>query len=75
MDGKHALEDLQSRDWSYFIQKILEIFSGNISSMNLSEDIKIISYTTHNLTICKDTYSNFYSNIDCALQRFLQAKI
>lgn len=74
MEDKYALEDLQSRDWSYFIEKILEIFSGNILSMNFSEDIKIISYTSHNLTIYKDTYSNFSSNIGCALQRFLQAK-
>ena len=82
-DNKYALEVLQSTNWSYFIEKMLQVSQGNISSLNMSrvssdnennfEDIKIVNDTIDNLTICKDTYSYFYSNIGCALQRFLQA--
>ena len=80
-NNKYTLEVLQNKNWSYFIQKMLEVSQGNISSLNmsgvnsgnLSEDIKIINDTKDSLTICKDTYSYFYSNIGCALQRFLQA--
>ena len=48
---------------------------SRVSSNNENnfEDIKIVNDAIDNLTICKDTYSYFYSNIGCALQRFLQA--
>ena len=45
----------------------------NISRVDGDRDIKIINDTFDNLTVCKDTYSYFYSNIGCMLQRFLQA--
>ena len=55
---------------------MLEVSQGNISSMNISvveEDIKIINDTFDNLTVCKESYSNFYSEIGCAFQRFQEA--
>ena len=80
-DDKYVLEFLQSMNWSYFIEKMLEVSQGNISSLNmngassnnLSEDVKIINDTKDILTICNNIYSYFYSNIGCALQRSLQA--
>ena len=75
-DNKHALEVLQSNNWSYFIKKMLEVSQGDISSLNISgigEDIKIINDEFDNLKVCEDTYSYFYSNIGCAFQSFPQA--
>ena len=31
----HALEKLQNRDWLYFINRLLDISDGDISSLNL----------------------------------------
>ena len=70
------LEVLQSKNRSYFIEKMLEVSKGNISSLNINgveEDIKIINDTFDNLTVCKESYLYLYSNIGCAFQRFLQA--
>ena len=67
-DNKYTLEVLQSKNWCYFIEKMLEVSHGNISSTNMSlvnEDKKIINDTFDNLTACKDTYSYFYSNWLC----------
>ena len=76
-DDKYALEVLQSKNWSYFIKKLLEVSQGNISSLNISEieeeDIKIINDTSDNLTVFEESSSYFYSNIGCVFQRFLQA--
>ena len=68
-------------NWSYFIEKMLEVSQGDVSplnmneasSNNMSEDVKIINDTKDNLTICNNIYSCFYSSIGCALQRPLQA--
>ena len=76
-DDKYALEVLQSKNWSHFIKKLLEVSQGNISSLNISgveeEDMKIINDTSDNLTACEESSSYFYSKIGCAFQRFLQA--
>ena len=59
LDDKYVLEVLQSKNWSYFIEKVLEVFQGDILSLKLiraEEDIKIINDTFDNLTVCKDTY-------------------
>ena len=42
-DDQHALESLQRKDWPYLINRLLKVFSGDISSLNLNdvEDIKI----------------------------------
>ena len=75
-NNKYVLEVLQNKNWSYFIEKILEVSQGDISLLNISgvdQNIKIINGTSDNLAVCKESYSYFYSNIGCAFQRFLQA--
>ena len=59
-----------------FYQKMLEVPQSDISSLNISGvegDMKLINDSFDNLTVCKKSYSYFYSNIGCAFQRFLQA--
>ena len=59
-----------------FYQKMLEVSQSDISPLNISEvegDMKIMNDSFDNLTVCKKSYSYFYSNIGCAFQRFLQA--
>ena len=71
-DKQYALEVLQTRDRPYFINRLLELFKGDTTSLNLSivddlqnnfEKIKIVNDTIDNLTICQDYYSNIYANI------------
>ena len=64
-DNQHALENLQSKDCSYFINRLLEFSSGNISLLNLNdaEEIKIINDTVEYLKICKDYYADIYANV------------
>ena len=55
-DDKYPLGVLQSKNWSYFIEAMLEVSQGDISllnmcgvsSDNLGEDIKIINDTKDN---------------------------
>ena len=80
LDNKYVVEVLQSKNLSYFIEKMLEVSHGDISLLNLSrvsrynlsEDIKVMNDTKDNLTICKDIYSYFCSNIGCMLQTLLE---
>ena len=53
-DDQHVLEILQSKDWPYFINQLLEVSNDDISSLNLSgisqnqndiEELKIINDT------------------------------
>ena len=77
----HELEKLQSRDWSYFIDRLLEISDGGISSLNLfnfdqnrntTEKIEIINDTIENLKICKNYYSDIYANVSSVFQIYVQ---
>ena len=75
MDNQHALESLQSKDWSYFINRLLEVSSGDISSLNLNdaEEIKIINDTVENLKICKYYYADIYANVSGCFQNYLRS--
>ena len=61
LDDQHAIETLQSKDWPYFINCLLELSEGDITLLNLNgisqnendvEEIKIIKNTIENLKIC-----------------------
>ena len=75
MDAQHALESLQSKDWSYFINHLLEVSNGEISLLNLNdaEEIKIINDTVENLKICKNCYADIYSNFSGCFQNYLRS--
>ena len=55
LDDQHALESLQSKDRSYFINCLLEVSSGGISLINLrhNDESKIINDTVENLKSAK----------------------
>ena len=71
-DNQHALENLQRKDWSYFINHLLEVSNGDISSLilvgisqnqNNMEELKIINDTVENLEKCKNYYADVYANV------------
>ena len=74
-DDQHALESLQSKDWSYFITRLLEVSSGDISSLilNDAEEIKTINDTVENLKIYKDYYADLYANVSGCFQNDLRS--
>ena len=55
LDDQHALESLQSKDRSYFINRLLEVSSGDISLINLlhNDESKNINDTVENLKSAK----------------------
>ena len=76
------MDVLQSKDWPYFIDRLLAVSKGDITYLNLSgaddssqnnfEEIKIINDTIDNLTICIDYYSNIYANIGATFHQYLE---
>ena len=75
------LEALQSKDWPYFIDRLLEVYQSNIKSLNLSgvngsqnniEEIKVTNDAVENLTICEDYYPIIYTNISDTFHHHLQ---
>ena len=81
-DNQHALESLQSKDWSYFINRLLEVFNSDISSLNLSgisqkqndiEEVKIINDTVENLETCKNYYADIYANVSGCFQKYFRS--
>ena len=76
----HALEKLQSTNWPYFIDRLLEISKRNITELNLfnfeqnqnnREQLRIINDTIGNLKTCKSYYADIYANIGCIFQNYL----
>ena len=66
LDDQYMLDVLHSRDWPYFIDRLLEVSKDDVTSLNLSgvndssqnnfKEMKIINDTIDDLTICKDYY-------------------
>ena len=61
---------------------MLEVSSGDISSLNLSgislnqndiEELKIINDTVENLEICKNYYADIYANVSGCFQHYLRS--
>ena len=80
-DKLHAIEKLQSKNWPYFINRLLEVSDGDISLLNLinlnqnqndTNELEIINGTIENLEICESYYSDIYGNVGCVFQKYLQ---
>ena len=73
-DDLHAIEKLQSKNWPCFINRLLKVSDGGISSLNLinlsqnqndANELEVINDTIENLEICKNYYSDIYANVGC----------
>ena len=71
-DDQHALEILQSRHWPYFINRLLEVSDGSISSFSLAgigqnqnniEELEIIDDTYENLEKYENCYADILPNV------------
>ena len=68
-DDGYALKNLQSKNWLYFIERIIEIFVGDIlssplgTSNNEFNGVKTFNDSRDNLSICKEYYNQIYTNI------------
>ena len=67
-DNQYALETLHSKDWLYFINRLLEVSAGDITLLNLSginqnendgEELKTTNDTIENLEICQNFMLTF----------------
>ena len=72
---------LQSKNWPYFVNRLLEDYDGDVSSLSLinlrqnqndSNELEIINDTIENLEICKTYYSDICVNAGCIFQKYLQ---
>ena len=73
----HAPECLQSKDWPYVINRLLDVSGNDISSLKLNriaqnqnniEKLKIINDTIENLGICRNYYADIYANVSSSFQ-------
>ena len=65
-DDDLALELIQNENWQYFIETILTACKTNNDGINNTVDLKninLIKNSIENITICKQTYLNFYNQI------------
>ena len=76
----HALKKLQSTNWPYFIDHLLEISKRNITELNLfdfdqnrnnREELRIINDTIGNLKTCESYYADIYVNVGCIFQNYI----
>ena len=67
LNDETALEILQSKNWQYFIERILKVCQSNngggLNQLVNAKEVKIIENSVENLTICKQLNTNFYNQI------------
>ena len=63
----HAVEIIQSQNWQYFTERILEACQSNKIGDNIVhsnvKEFKIIKNSVENITICKQFYEHTYNEI------------
>ena len=81
MENQRSVENLQSKDWPYFINRLLEVSNDDIFSLirlgigqsqNNVEKLKIVNDTIENLKICKNYYADVYANVSSCFQNYLK---
>ena len=74
----YALEKMQSKNWPYFIERLIEISEGNITALDFSatqnnfNEIKILNNIKDNLNIHNDYYNEIYNNIGHHFAEYLK---
>ena len=67
-------EVIQNENWHYFTASILtacKTNNGGINTVDL-KNINLIKNSTENITICKQTYLNFYHQISQYLENIIK---
>ena len=75
IDDDLALELIQNENWQYFIETILTACKTNNDGINNTVDLKninLIKNSIENITICKQTYLNFYNQISQYLENTIK---
>ena len=70
-----ALEVIQNENCQYFMETILTACKTNNGGMNKTVDLKninLIKNSIENITICKQTYLNFYNQISQYLENTMK---
>ena len=60
-DNYLAAEEIQNQDWEYFIERVIEVFKFNNSSIRPDEEFLLS--TIENVTIAKQVYTMIYNVI------------
>ena len=75
-DDNYALSALQDRNWSYFINRIIEFSQGfiNLSDLKHSDatEINILNNTRANFEIVKTVYNELFTSVGINLQEFFK---
>ena len=74
-DDDLALEVIQNENCQYFMETILTACKTNNGGMNKTVDLKninLIKNSIENITICKQTYLNFYNQISQYLENTMK---
>ena len=77
-DDNYSLEKMQSKNWQYFIERLIEISEDDITALDFSgtqnkfNKIKILDNSKDNLSICKDYYNKIYNNIGHYFAEYLK---
>ena len=74
-DDGLALEVIQNKNWQYFIETILAACKTQNGGVNNTVDLKninLIKSSIENITICKQTYLNFYNQISQYLENTIK---
>ena len=68
-DANYTLEKMQSKNWPYFTERLIEISEGGIIALDFSgtqknfNEINILNNSKDDLSICKGYYNTIYNNI------------
>ena len=64
-DDEYALEKLQNKSWSYFVESLIEISNDNVKcgeAIKNKAESNITEKTIENLDYCKDTYNRAFTD-------------
>ena len=74
-DDEFALEKLQSKSWSYFVESLIEISNDDIKYgdvIKTEAESYVIDKTIDNLDYCKDTFNRVFNDIAINLKSTLE---
>ena len=70
-DDDYALENLQNKNWKYFVKTLLFVASDQLSEFEESEKY-ILEKAVDNLNYCKDYYQTGFDNTAYFFYRYIK---